>query len=83
MRIAVLVVSCGLLLGASGAAEAGWFGSKQPKPISVLNISPPWNANHAGSHVRQHRYNKPGWGAQWKQFFRMGPYRAQPYVRGY
>lgn len=85
MRIARLIVIGGLLVVVSSAAEAGGRGSdaKLPKPIDVLSISRPWDPSRTRPSLREHKYNKPGWGAQWKQLFHTTPYRAQPYIRGY
>jgi hypothetical protein len=85
MRIAGLIVLGGLLLGASGVAEARWlvFGSKQPKPIKILDINRNWNSTHGSNQTGEHKYNKPGWGAQWKQIFRDRRHPSHPYVRGY
>jgi len=83
MRIAGLVVLCGLVLG-TASAEAGWFGvgSKQPKPISVLEINRSWEPSHAVVHVRSNKYEKTGWGAQWKQIFRNAHHVNHHSIRG-
>jgi hypothetical protein len=85
MRIARSIVIGGLLIVASSAAEAGWLGSgdKLPKPLNMLTVSRPYDPSHAHPAMREHKYNKPGWGAQWKLIFRKSPYHVHPYIRGY
>ena len=82
MRIAGWVVLGALVLG-SASAEAGWFGSSSnhPKPIHVLNINRSWDAGHAIVHLRSGKYDKPGWGAQWKQVFRNANHVNHHYLR--
>lgn len=83
MRIARLIVISAIALAASGAAEAGWFGSKQPKAISVLDRGRAWNANRMSHATRDNRYNRPGWGSLSAQVYGPHPNRMQPYIRGY
>jgi hypothetical protein len=85
MSIARLIVIGSLLMGASAAAEAGWLGSGSglPKPIDNLQIHRLADAGRRAHPLREYKYNRAGWGAQWKQIFRNYSYRAQPYIRGY
>jgi hypothetical protein len=83
MRIVRLIVLSAVALTVSGVADAGWFGSGQPKPISVLFRGQPWDASHRFHTMREYKYNRPGWGGLWKQVYASHPNRPQPYIRGY
>jgi hypothetical protein len=86
MALSRVWLIAGLVMGLSGAAEAGWLGtrSKQPKAVNLLTRSPAWTPSHLGPATRGGKYAKPGWGAQWKQqLLKNHPYRAHAYIRGY
>jgi len=82
MRFATWVVLGSVLLG-GGSAEAGWFGSssKHPKPLQILEVNRSWDTSHAVVHLRTGKYDKTGWGAQWKQIFRNNSHVNHHYVR--
>jgi hypothetical protein len=87
MRIArqvVVVVALGTaLLASSGVAQAGWFGSKQPKPLDLLARGRNWDPSHINHPLREYKYNRPGWGGLWKQVYASHPNRPHAYIRGY
>jgi hypothetical protein len=67
-----------VLVLASSAAEAGL-----PKPINMLTISRRWDPSRRAASMRSHKYNRPGWGAQWKLLFRSTAYQGHHYIRTY
>jgi hypothetical protein len=70
-----------LLVGATGGADAGWFGSSAPKPLDVLGIKRLVDPNHMNHALRERKYDQPGWGSLWKQVFKEVPGHLGHYVR--
>lgn len=83
MRIVKLILIGAVTLAAAGAAEAGWFGSKQPQAISPIYRARSSDGNRLSHVLREYKYNRPGWGGLWKQVYASHPNRLQPYIRGY